>query len=376
MTEYLRSAQADAVRDAAVDLFGADPQMRPLLFEGVLPRYVTTLPRLDAPGLQIASDLMRINRVDRLVDGSVPLQIWLQNAQRYALQPAARNTFQDALDIVATAASGEPALGVAGEVDVAEAVVFRDDTVAFGFLTRGAAAGKAVARLTVSPVEDGQPQRRADGQPANPFIGTGWLITPSLLVTNHHVVNARAMRAGRTVEAAPADLRSQLSTARVEFDYDDVEDAAGMVIEGTELVASSIDLDYAMLRLSTDSGRDALCLHRGQITATLDDNMAVNVIQHPNGKEKRVGLRNNIVLDTTAAVIRYFTDTRDGSSGSPVLTDEWRVCALHRGARRVDVLFQGKRSAVVNVGTQTAAIIDDLAARFPDIAEEVTAAAT
>jgi hypothetical protein len=320
--------------------------------------------------MQITSDLMSMNRVERLVDGTVPLQIWLHNAQRLTLEAGARQTFQAALDLVATAASGEPPLGPAGEVDVAEAVVFRDDTVAFGFLARGAAAGAAVARLAVPPVENGQPRQTPLGAPEPPFIGTGWLVTPTLLVTNHHVVNARAMRDTTIPQAAEPDLRAQAAGTEVTFDYD-AEGSAGTVVEGTELAAWSVPLDYAVLRLGTDSGRVPLPLRREQVVATLADNVAVNVIQHPNGNEKRVGLRNNIVLDTTDTAIRYFTDTRDGSSGSPVLTDDWRVCALHRGARRVDVVFQGKRSAVVNVGTQTAAILDDLANRFPAVFAEL-----
>ena len=71
--------------------------------------------------------------------------------------------------------------------------------------------------------------------------------------------------------------------------------------------------------------------------------MAVNIVQHPRGEYKRVAVRNNLVSAADETTVRYFTDTDYGSSGSPVCDDQWRVVALHRGARRAkDVQFQGK----------------------------------
>ena len=109
------------------------------------------------------------------------------------------------------------------------------------------------------------------------------------------------------------------------------------------------------------------------MVASLADNVAVNVIQHPDGGSKRVGLRNNLVNDTTDRDVRYFTDTKEGASGSPVLTDAWTVCALHKGSRLARVQFQGKPTAYVNVGTQIAAVLDDLKLRHPDVHAEVLA---
>lgn len=73
--------------------------------------------------------------------------------------------------------------------------------------------------------------------------------------------------------------------------------------------------------------------------------------------------------------MRYFTDTRGGSSGSPVLTDDWTVVALHRGTRRVsDVSFQGKSTAFVNVGTQLSAVMEHLREHSAQVYEEIAAA--
>jgi V8-like Glu-specific endopeptidase len=98
----------------------------------------------------------------------------------------------------------------------------------------------------------------------------------------------------------------------------------------------------------------------------------VNIIQHPGGRSKRYGIRNNLVSASTATELRYFTDTESGSSGSPVFNDQWQVVALHRASIYVaQVEFQGKTTAYVNVGTHLSAILDDLRAHHPSIAAEV-----
>lgn len=372
MPEYLTTGQLDEVRDAAIDQFGDQATMRPLLFERVHRRYVTSLPVIAAPAVQLMSDLMRMNGVERLVDGSVPLETWLANAVRLTLEAGPRAVFERALDVVATSASGEPDIGVAGDVsEVKEEIVFRDDTLAVGFLAAGAAASRSVGRILVTPFEGGAVKLSALGAPENPHAGTCWLVTDDLIMTNHHVINARSAIEGPAVHAAEADLHLQATSAVVNLDYDD-ESSVGVRTGVADAVAWDAGLDYALLRLTAPAGRRPLPLLSSALGAGDVDNVAVNVIQHPGGLAKRIGLRNNIVQAVTDRDIRYFTDTRGGSSGSPVLTDSWSVCALHRGSRRVDVPFQGKTSAYVNVGTAITAVLADLESRFPALYEEIT----
>jgi hypothetical protein len=59
--------------------------------------------------------------------------------------------------------------------------------------------------------------------------------------------------------------------------------------------------------------------------------MAVNIVQHPRGEHKQVAFRNNLVSAADATIVRYFTDTDHGSSGSPVCDDHWRVVASIEG---------------------------------------------
>ncbi|GGP99953.1 trypsin-like peptidase domain-containing protein [Streptomyces roseolilacinus] len=370
-TGYLSREDILAVRDAALDAGLTDPAMRPLLFDGVMPRYRATLPLLPAPGLQVQSDLVEMNRVERLVDGSVPLETWLRNAvaQTTAAAPAA--VLQRALDDVARDASGEPDVLADRPVpELKEEIVHRDDTVPFGFLRGGDAAGAAVARVKVPPYEGGEPL-----QPNGfPHSGTAWLVTPDLLVTNHHVVNARTASGGRRALAGPEDLLLQARGARARFDYesDDTETEEAAV---RELAAHDAELDYAVLRLAEPSTRPVLRLAGRTLRVAAGDVVAVNIIQHPGGAPKRVALRNNLVFRADDRDLHYFTDTRSGSSGSPVLTDDWRVVALHRGTRRVeDVSFQGRDTAFVNVGTQFTAVMAHLAEHAPRVHAEIEAA--
>jgi V8-like Glu-specific endopeptidase len=99
--------------------------------------------------------------------------------------------------------------------------------------------------------------------------------------------------------------------------------------------------------------------------------LALNVIQHPRGQPKRFAIRNNLAVDADATVIRYYTDTDHGSSGSPVCDDAWTVVALHRGAMLHNAQFQGQDTAFVNVGTQISSIVTDLKARFAALAAEL-----
>lgn len=373
MTAYLSPDEIRQVLDASVETGLADPTVRPLLLDGIMPRYRSTLPLHPAPGRQAHSDLNEMNRVERLVDGSVPLEIWLRNAVAETTEAGPLTVFQKALDEVARKAGGEPDV-LAGlpspAAELKEQIVHRDDTVPIGFLRGGELAGGAVARLKVPPYQGGAPL-----QPNGfPHSGTGWLIAPDLLVTNHHVVNARTGTGeGRPVaDAEDLGLQARHTLARFDFDTDEVETEEATV---SELVAADAALDYAVLRLAAEPARPVLKLAAELLKVAA---WRLRGRQHhpaPGGQPKRVALRNNLVYEADENDVRYFTDTRGGSSGSPVFTDDWKVVALHRGTRRVEnVLFQGRTTAFVNVGTQMRSIMRHLQTSSPGIHAEIETA--
>ncbi len=360
------------VRDAVDDAELGEPEMRPMLFDGVMRRYVRALPLLPSPLNQLHSDLTRMNQVDRLVDGTVPLEVWLRNASRLAVVADAQSVLQAAYDKVASETSGEPDLPPAEELgEIPEAIVHQDDTVPYDFLRLGWQAGTAVARLRVPQFSGGAP-RKVNNVDAPPHLGTGWLVTAELVMTNHHVIAARAR--DEIAGVADEDLRLQGAHASAEFGFDD--DGADVApVPFRELVAWGAALDYAILRLAAPADRNPLQLAAEPLSLAEGDRIAVNIIQHPMGESKRVALRNNLVDRVTERDLRYFTDTRNGSSGSPVLDDSWRVLGLHRASRRVPLTnFQGKDTAIVNVGSQMHAILADIAEAFPAVHREIAEA--
>lgn len=369
-TPYLPTEEIYAIADAAMEAELAG--QRQLLFIGITPQYKNFLTGATGPYQQVLSDLNAMNQVERLVDSSVPLQQWLENARRLTPVATAVAVFDRALDTVIRKSTGEPdvAPGVfTGETK--EEIIFRDDTVPFLFLQGGDVAGRAVARIKVPPYQGGSPQPHAF-----PHAGTGWLIAPNLLVTNHHVVTARNHTGPERIVVDPADLQLQAQNSTCRFDYlDDI--AHTEEVPGGALLASDEALDYAVLRLADGRAvpRTVLRVATEPLKVTRDQPVAVNVIQHPGGQPKRIALRNNLVYEADERDLRYFTDTRVGSSGSPVLTDDWTVVALHRGARRVeDVSFRGESTAFVNVGTQMSSVLRHLHQNSPEVHAEITAA--
>ncbi len=293
------------------------------------------------PRDQLVRDLNWLNEAGLLEDGTDPLAIWLRSAYRAAggVQKAA--VFRRALDQLQQPPEVVGAIWQApsSRPEYREAVIHTEDRVPIQFLQDGQRAGESVALVSVTRYEQHEVSTRWP-----PVKGTGWLIGPTLLITAHHVVNARQ------VDEPPADdedFIEQAQHARVTFGYDR-DGQTGTAIGVARLVEQSRQLDYVILQLDADPGIPPLRLAKAEPAVSKDYHPPLNIIQHPYGHPKMLAFRNN--LATTVAErpsdLGYFTDTDKGASGAPVFNDDWRVVAMHRATAQVDaVVFQGLETA-------------------------------
>jgi endonuclease G len=259
--------------------------------------------------------------------------------------------------------SGAPPVETADLPETKEKITGgHNDMVPWVFLDAGLRAGVSVAKLEVPRFANQQPHLTQGEQTL--YLGTGWIIAPGMLITNHHVLNARN---DGEADASEEDFELQAAKACALFDFD-ARGAARKEVGVAELLANDKALDYALVRLN-DATRAPLRISSAAPNWKAGgEPVVVNIIQHPNGDPKKYGIRNNLVTGLTDTDLRYFTDTDGGSSGSPVFNDNWEVVALHRGSAYVkDVSFQGRSEAYVNLGTRIDAILADLAVKTPNL---------
>jgi S1-C subfamily serine protease len=144
-------------------------------------------------------------------------------------------------------------------------------------------------------------------------LGSGFLVGPDLVLTANHVVGSTPPQ--------QVDLL---------FDYkvavDAVAPAPGSKHRTAEIVARNPVLDFALLRVEGTPGAGP----RGWLTPdahTPKVGEPLLILQHPMGDPLKMCAGS--VSSVQSAVLRYTTNTRSGSSGSPCFTLDWRLVALH-----------------------------------------------
>jgi len=361
---YLDEATLQSLKQASTELFTAESDVN-AVSAGIYGPYVGRFS--GAPLPRLVTMLGDMNRVRNLVNGQIPLVKFLNNAILLSAGQEQENIFRDALqktsldqipnDLVTGDVSQIPRTPESGpEVQIAG-----DDTLDIGFLFKGAEVSKSVAHLSVHRHINGQPSYRA-GDKKDIGLGTGWIIGHGLLITNHHVIAARARS-----EPSPSngDFQLQAEATTVKFDYYS-EDSEGTLTETASLLASDNALDYAILGLKEDAPeRLPLKLRKSDMIKETGTPLKerVNVIQHPNGDPMRLGFRNNYIVSGTSDSLSYLTDTAGGSSGSPVCDDAWYVAALHRGWRSIDgeaLEIKGTKVSQQNYGVPLKKILAQL----------------
>ena len=363
----LDRALSDRLLDALMRIPGIeDRSTRTALLKGI----GVSLNRADNQYVDLTNILDQLDRLGRLANGERPVVIVANNARRMVPGTDLGRVLEELAKDVEEAYGSEPLLD-----DVPtepEALVFGGpgEWVTSTFLEQARLVGTRVARMRVPRIANGVEQH-AVGQ-----LGTGWLIGPRLLLTNHHVVNAR--EPGEPAASA-ADFARQAKGAVGWFDYY-VEGRESVEVRTVDIVSSNAELDYALLRLEdTAVLRDRPPLAVPRIPRALERGMRLNIVQCPDGGPLRYAIRNNFFVGRAPQnfKLRYLTDTKQGSSGSPVMDDDWQVVALHHGAQKVAPhLYKGEPGveSIVkfhNQGIDIFRIIEDLP---PAAAAEIAAA--
>lgn len=193
-----------------------------------------------------------------------------------------------------------------------ERVLGNDDLLPVNWLTEGLRRADAVGKVDLPGGS-----------------GTGFLVSPWLLMTNNHVI---------------ANV-SDAQTAQVTFGFEQARD--GTISSVTKLnlepdrfflTSSPAELDFTLVAVQAAPTGRPPGQARGAVkliatTGKILTGEPVNVIQHPQGRPKEVAFRNNLLVSIdNASRLTYQTDTDAGSSGSPVFNDQWELVALHHSS--------------------------------------------
>jgi endonuclease G len=209
----------------------------------------------------------------------------------------------------------EPPPGLEGDepppepAKVLERIINKPDLLGVRYLEGGVAAARSVGRIDVRD----RPEH-LEG------FGTGSLVSPRLVLTNHHVLPDRDVAASSAIEF---NFQDDLNGKELEpqiFGFD--PDAFFIADE---------ERDFALVAVKAAPGEldpfGTNPLIEAEGKGVIGE--YVTIVQHPRGLKKQVALRENKFVDIAEPFVHYTTDTEPGSSGSPVFNDQWEVVALH-----------------------------------------------
>lgn len=208
------------------------------------------------------------------------------------------------------------------------------------FLELGAAAARCTCLVRTSGTD-------FDGRPGA-WNGTGFLIGPNVVLTNHHVLNSPAVA----------------EAAECVFDYQTGADGRPATARTFRLRPDRLfltspargGLDYTFCWVDGDPGRAFGAARVDRRAFAIAPREFANVIAHPDGRMKEVCVHDNKVLWQDDLVVHYTSDTERGSSGASVCNNSWQLVALHHASRPSHV----PEHRFLNEGIKLSAIAADL----------------
>lgn len=160
-------------------------------------------------------------------------------------------------------------------------------------------AGRPVARIVTSVDPHVQPEGEA----------TGFLVAPSLLLTNWHVFPDKG------------EARGTGANFLYERDEKGLEVGITFEIDPDAFYLSNQTLDYCFVAINPRAIDRSASDNLGTIalieaTPKILIGQKVNIIEHPEGREKQYAYKNNRLLDILdQGFLHYETDTLEGSWG-------------------------------------------------------------
>lgn len=228
-----------------------------------------------------------------------------------------------------------------------EATVGKPDFLPVWFLRIGAQRARAVCHIEFD----------RDGRG---WVATGFMVSPALMLTNHHVFACAEQARG----------------ARVFFDYEADEHGRQLnpcvfLTEPDRMFVANERLDFCLVAIAGDPGERWGTIPLRHQASGLCVGERVNLIQHPSGRLKEIVVQGNEIAEVDALSIHYLADTEAGSSGAPVFNQRWDLIALHHlgsNSRNVGVRIDAllKWLAVAAAEGVGGPVLADLLARVPD----------
>jgi len=209
------------------------------------------------------------------------------------------------------------------------------DILQITFLHRAIEAARSVCRI------------RVRGEVPGPAaFGTGFLVAPGVLLTNHHVLD--------TPDTANLSLAEFDAELNLNFVHRELR-VFNLLPDKLFVTDPSLDFTFVAVNSVAHDGTPLTSFH--WLTLMRETGKALNgewatIIQHPGGESKQIVIRDNRIIILPEPYkdligedfLHYTSDTERGSSGSPVLNDQFEVLALyHKGVPKYDAL--GRPSA-------------------------------
>ena len=211
-------------------------------------------------------------------------------------------------DVIAEAMTSDSS----GTPDILERIIKANELMKVSFLYKGASVAKTVGRVIVK-----ESSTRTLGH------GTGFMVSPRLLLTNNHVLESKLLAKNSLIEF----------NYRENF-FGDITASIKFKLKPNEFFFTDSALDFSLVAVEKINNTGTQLSELGWNQLIRDSGKAVvgehvNIIQHPSAEPKQVVVRQNTIKAINGSFIHYVTDTQRGSSGSPVYNDQWEIAALH-----------------------------------------------